>query len=207
MFWILCLIAVVVSPIQGAHDVHSELTLYEKATYQNLTAAVDQLQHNMEHLESLHSDANQVMTVDAHLKLDLATVLSKFVVSEPFAGKRYFVTKTQIPFSIGDADYQCQLLGGYLAELNDQSEYDFVWDYCKSLGGDHFFTGGNDIETEGTWKFYHSGTPVTYPNWNSGQPDNNKGDEDCLQLRISYGASNDAPCDYRTSKFICEIPA
>ena len=186
---------------------YSDIVLFEKTTYKNLTTAFDQLEQKVKHLASLQDDANQVMTVTANLNLDFATVLSKFVVSQPFRGKRYFVTKNEGRFNIADADFQCELLGGYLAELNDKSEYNFVWNYCKGLGGVHFFTGGNDIEREGRWTFYHSKNPVTYRNWAGHQPDNNRNNEDCMELRINYGASNDAPCNYPTVKFICEVPA
>ena len=111
-----------------------------------------------------------------------------------------------MPFNIEDSDYQCELLGGYLAELNDRNEYYFVFNYVKDLEGIKFMTGGNDREVEGKWKFYHSQTDVIYPNWYRGQPDSAGGNEDCLMIRINFGASNDAPCDV-TAKFICEVPA
>ena len=49
----------------------------------------------------------------------------------------------------------------------------------NSRGLSHTWMGGNDIDEEGTWK-WTDGSPFEFTYWNSGQPNNSGGDEDCM---------------------------
>ncbi|XP_078660072.1 uncharacterized protein LOC144904802 [Branchiostoma floridae x Branchiostoma belcheri] len=55
--------------------------------------------------------------------------------------------------------------------------------------------------------YWTSGHPVTYTNWNDGEPNNwNNQDEDCVDMytdQARAGLWNDAPCDH-TRPFICQ---
>ncbi|RUS86136.1 hypothetical protein EGW08_006084 [Elysia chlorotica] len=134
-----------------------------------------------------------------------APSLDTFDVSSEFEGRRYFVSKTVAPFDIRTADLRCEVMGGYLLEIENKAEYDFVFSFVKGVGGDNFFTGANDITNEGVWTYWHSGQTVKYPNWHPGQPNNYNGNEDCMEMRISVNASNDWHCT-AGAKFVCEVP-
>ncbi|GFS22640.1 C-type lectin-like [Elysia marginata] len=183
-----------------------------KTGLQNLSSDVAALKQTVSSLGSLIQNQTSGIQhfeerVLSELKnLKLASALGKFDFSGVFEGKFYFVSKTAATFDIGAADFQCQVMGGRLLEMESKKEYDFVFNFVKGLGGDNFFTGGNDIHKEGEWTFWHSGRPVTFANWHRGQPNNSGNNEDCLEIRISFAASNDLGCNAQ-AKFVCEAPA
>ena len=65
-------------------------------------------------------------------------------------------------------------------------------------------TGGNDVEHEGKFVYFHSKKPVpNHVTWLSGQPSG--GNEDCMHFWISRKGLNDTRCGGK-AKFVCEIP-
>lgn len=94
---------------------------------------------------------------------------------------------------------------GYLATITSQEENDFVADRLENAG----WMGAQDI-TENDWKWTTgpengisfwsggiSGSPVSdrYANWNTNEPNNSGGNEDCAQfLSGASGKWNDLPC-------------
>ncbi|GFR65754.1 lectin C-type domain containing protein [Elysia marginata] len=132
-------------------------------------------------------------------------LMSNFDVSDVFRGRRYYVSKVVAPFNIQAADSLCSMLDGYLVEINSMDEFNFVHKFVKHVGGSgHFFTGGNDIEEEGVWRFWHSKKLVNFFNWKvSSQPDNAGGIEDCIEIRLSHKGFNDWVCNSK-AKFVCE---
>ncbi|GFS08350.1 C-type lectin [Elysia marginata] len=131
-------------------------------------------------------------------------VMSNFDVSDIFRGRRYYASKAVAPFNIQAADSLCSMLDGYLVEVDDMDEFHFVHSFVRNVAGtDFFFTGANDIDREGVWKFWHSKKPVTFFHWKSRQPDNARNNEDCVELRLSFGAFNDYVCSAK-GKFVCE---
>ena len=178
--------------------VHTSVTLKSK---------VDDIGKAVKLLENLSSTTPQNQeTILNGLKLTkIESFLSKFDVSAVFQGRRYFVTKALAPFSIRIADFLCEAMGGYLTEIEDKEEYEFLFEFLKGVGGDDFFTGANDIDEDGVWTYWHSGKPVIYANWASGEPDNYRNNEDCMVIDISLNGFNDWPCK-ANAKFICEVP-
>lgn len=73
------------------------------------------------------------------------------------------------------AETEAMNLGGHLVTINDQAEQDFVWENFVRVYGVNaqrsFWIGLNDIVSEGTW-VWSSGEPVTYTNWEPGEPNN-----------------------------------
>ena len=130
---------------------------------------------------------------------------SRFEVSDKYRNSEYLVSKTEANFNT--AINLCRESGGYLVELDDKEEYQFVKDLVKRIGGsDHFWTGGNDIDREGTFVYYNSKKPVPSNFWTRGMPDDNKGNEDCVEIRLSFGSGiNDWVCT-RSGKYVCELP-
>ena len=179
--------------------------------FQNLTSKVDDIGEAVNSLEELIENQNLTIlqrqqTILNELKLaKIASVLDKFDVSAVFQGRLYFVTKAVASFNIRNADFLCDVMGGYLTEIEDKEEYDFLFQFLKGVGGDNFFTGANDIDEEGVWTYWHSGKPVTYGNWQSGQPDNNQTNGDCMEIHISLNSTNNRHCT-ADAKFVCEVP-
>ena len=131
-----------------------------------------------------------------------ASVLDTFNVSAVLQGRRYFVTKALASFNIRIADFLCEVMEGYLTEIEDKEEYDFLLKFLKGVGGVSFFTGGNDIDEEGVWTYWHSGKPVNYSNWHSVEPNNKQNNEDCMEIHLSHNKFNDWQCT-ANAKFVC----
>ncbi len=99
---------------------------------------------------------------------------------------------------------------GYLATVTSQAENDFVSARLLNSG----WMGASDSTVEGDWKWVTgpesgisfwsgtgSGSAVSgrYSNWNSGEPNDSGGNEDCAQfLTGGTGKWNDLPCSGTT---------
>ncbi|KAK7493739.1 hypothetical protein BaRGS_00015068, partial [Batillaria attramentaria] len=64
-----------------------------------------------------------------------------------------------------------------------------------------YYTGGTDRYQEGRWVWESDRTRITYSDWNSGEPNDSKGDEDCLLYWYHW---NDVPCT-RDFNYVCEV--
>lgn len=78
-------------------------------------------------------------------------------------------------------------------------------------GNEHFWTSGTDLAEEGNFFWMSSGRPITFTNWNAGEPNNfryeNGEEENCLELWNRDGKGlkwNDSPCSFETF-FVCEV--
>jgi hypothetical protein len=68
------------------------------------------------------------------------------------------------------------------------------------------WTGGNDIEIEGQYRWSYSNTTLTFFAWHPNEPSPTlqlAEAKDCIDL-LREGNWNDRPCSYR-NPFICEI--
>lgn len=75
---------------------------------------------------------------------------------------------------------------------------------------EHFWTSGTDQAEEGNFFWMGTGRPFTFTNWNAGEPNNfkyeNNEEEHCLELWNRDGKGlrwNDTPCSFETY-FVCE---
>jgi hypothetical protein len=87
-------------------------------------------------------------------------------------------------------------MGGHLVSISDAAENDFV--HQQMLGFDgrdrRCWLGFTDQDLEGTFT-WTDGSPVTYTNWNSGEPNDFGGNEDYAEMLGSSGTWNDQPDD------------
>ena len=90
----------------------------------------------------------------------------------------------------------CRWSGGDLVTIDDAAENGFV----VSMISSNSWIGANDIATEGVWT-WSDGTPWSYSNWSSGEPNNSK-NEDCAEL-YPAGTWNDKSCGNYLN-FVCE---
>lgn len=99
----------------------------------------------------------------------------------------------------------CEKHGGYLVEINNEAEYDFVANFASTNGETGWFMiGGTDAATDGTWVFQHSGEPVTFFKWGQNEPDSDP-KFNCLNMKDGYGMS-DVACAYATDvRYVCEL--
>uniref|UniRef100_A0A6F8CKJ4 Galactose specific C-type lectin-1 n=1 Tax=Culex pipiens TaxID=7175 RepID=A0A6F8CKJ4_CULPI len=72
-----------------------------------------------------------------------------------------------------------------------------------------FWIGGSDLAEEGTFIWTGTGERVTYTNWRRDEPNDENGEEDCLQLAYIPGWEyfwhwNDNRCAGQSLYFVCE---
>ncbi|XP_053663527.1 C-type lectin 37Db-like [Anopheles marshallii] len=107
----------------------------------------------------------------------------------------------------------CRFHGMQLASIQTQEENDRLEKYVKDYGlaTEHFWTSGTDLAEEGSFFWVSNGRPLSFTNWNAGEPNNfryeNGEEEHCLELWNRDGKGlkwNDTPCSFETY-FICEV--
>ena len=83
-------------------------------------------------------------------------------------------------------DY-CKSVGGKLVEIDSEEENAAIVEEINRGGYKNrsrfFWIGLTDANKEGTWKLASNGSKATFLNWNSRQPDDYDGNEDCAHLR------------------------
>ena len=82
-----------------------------------------------------------------------------------FGGHWYRFTQASV--SGDQAEAACEALHGYLVCIGSQAENDFV---LSLAGSNRPWIGLNDVQSHGNYVWI-DGSPVTYQNWLSGQPD------------------------------------
>lgn len=67
----------------------------------------------------------------------------------------------------------------------------------------YWWIGLNDLSVEGTWEWI-DGSAVTYTEWDSGEPSNSGGGEDCVHFIANQGTEwNDLGCS-TSQNYVCE---
>ena len=98
-----------------------------------------------------------------------------------------------------------------MVTIDDATEDDWLYTTLRTINpGSKWWIGLNDRAIEGDF-VWSDGTPVGYTNWNSSEPNNAGGNEDCGQLNRfnennsnEPGTWNDEPCS-TGMPFICEV--
>jgi len=110
------------------------------------------------------------------------------------------------------AEQYCRYHGMHLASVGSEAEQRDLQEHITSfgLGNEHFWSSGTDQAEEGKFFWMSTGKPITYENWNAGEPNNfqyeNGETENCLELWNRDGKGlkwNDTPCSFE-SFFVCE---
>ena len=107
----------------------------------------------------------------------------------------------QLSASVGtftDSVKNCHASGASLATLNSQAEVRWVYEYFRTEGktGNSIWIGLNDISKEGNYQWIDgSGNDSSFSYWQSGQPDNYGGAQNCIILWAGYvGKWGDIEC-------------
>jgi len=113
-----------------------------------------------------------------------------------------------------DAQTAAASRGGYLATVTSDPENNFIVDEFfgppPASGGDGFWLGGiqppGSPEPAGNWT-WANGDPWTYDNWNPGEPNNDAGGEDALEIhraQTNHGGWNDTKREYTKIGYFVE---
>ncbi|XP_033465981.2 type-2 ice-structuring protein-like [Epinephelus lanceolatus] len=91
-----------------------------------------------------------------------------------------------IEMTWASAERNCLSLGGNLASVhNIQQDFDIQKVIFETVHRHRpAWIGGSDAEEDGQW-FWSDGTPFRYRHWCSGEPNNQGGNQHCLQMNFS----------------------
>jgi hypothetical protein len=111
------------------------------------------------------------------------------------------------------AEQYCRFHGMHLCSIDTAEEQRDLQEHIQAvgMGQDHFWTSGTDQGEEGKFFWMSTGRPITYSNFNAGEPNNFEYEdgemEHCLEIWDRDGKGlgwNDTPCSFQTY-FICEV--
>lgn len=110
-------------------------------------------------------------------------------VTDPATGQRYVLAGAS---TWTGAEALAQSLGGHLASIGSAKENAFILEQFGNFGGQdrRLWIGFNDRDVEGDWR-WSDGSPVTFTNWNVGEPNNSSNVEHHAEMLGSSGAWND----------------
>ncbi|XP_041356441.1 perlucin-like [Gigantopelta aegis] len=101
----------------------------------------------------------------------------------------------------------CLNMTSYLVIITSAQEDKFIREYLlQNAANSGYWIGANDQQVEGNFQWMSTGShkPVNYTNWYPDQPNNGKGEHNCVELRQQHGFRwNDWFCSDRRG-FICE---
>ena len=99
----------------------------------------------------------------------------------------------------------CQSNGGNLFEPRSSFQSNAVFDEVRKI---HkvigIWIGLTDTASEGNWRYASDGSKVVYTNWNSDEPNNDGGDEDCAIMHTGFRHWFDYSCEVKDF-FLCQF--
>jgi hypothetical protein len=103
-----------------------------------------------------------------------------------------------------EARSHCKKLGGYLVTITSEEEETFIFDQILRHSNKDIWAGATDKDVEGNWKWI-TGESFEYTNWRKGEPNNENGIEDYLELKLVFEFKwNDVPNAVKKNWFVCE---
>ena len=110
------------------------------------------------------------------------------------------------------AETHCQSLStsarqAHLTSILSKDERKFIKDYVRGIvpSKNKIWTGYNDREVEGSFKWTDGMSSTSYTAWVPGEPNNGGGKEDCGEIYLDSNKWNDVECS-RVRSFVCKIP-
>nr|XP_042124176.1 C-type lectin domain family 4 member G isoform X4 [Peromyscus maniculatus bairdii] len=117
-----------------------------------------------------------------------------------FQGSCYYFSETQAIWST--AQSYCSVHGAHLAIVKGPDEQGFLSQHTHGRG---YWLGLKAVRHLGKIRGYQwvDGVSLTFSHWNSGEPNDSRGHEDCIMM-LHSGLWNDAPCTNERDGWICE---
>ena len=115
--------------------------------------------------------------------------------------KVYLLVKEEKRYS--DAQLYCQARGGHLAMPKDEGANAALSAYITAAGLDRVYMGIHDLNQEGVFTYVDLSPMTAFSKWRRGEPSNDNGDEDCVEM-LASGEWTDVACQL-TMYFVCEF--
>ncbi|XP_052024082.1 C-type lectin domain family 4 member G [Apodemus sylvaticus] len=118
----------------------------------------------------------------------------------PFQGSCYYFSETQAIWDT--AQSYCGGQGAHLVIVRDLNEQGFLSQHTRGRG---YWLGLRAVRHLNKIQGYRwvDGVSLTFSHWNSGEPNDSRGHEDCVMM-LHSGLWNDAPCTNERDGWICE---
>ena len=99
----------------------------------------------------------------------------------------------------------CSSMGSHMVEVHTRAQFNFVRGILKALGGNTWWAGATDEQSEGSWVWNHSRTPVQRWIWHSSQPSGDtKENGFCFHGPYNYEGA-DWPLENAGDGVVCQI--
>lgn len=152
-------------------------------------------------IETLRAKVNNMEAELRHLKLNMAMQKKALVFSKgTSAAEKLYVTNGE-EATYEDAKATCTKAEGQLASPRNDAENKAIsilsLQYNKPV-----VLGIDDKQNEGTFKYLNN-EKIVFSNWKPGEPNNDNGVEDCVELRTN-GIWNDMNCNSKRLT-VCEF--
>ena len=177
-------------------------------TQLNLQTTQIELNHTKTELDLCKSD-NSTHNLTQTQILSLVHQSQLFVNSTRFYKNRIYITSVKTPLNLTSYQQSCGSLGGKLAEIRHQDEFDVISDYLTKQHLEWYesiWLGMTDEGHEGQWTYLSDNSAVTFVKWFPGEPNNGR-TYNCGVLHPgSAFKMYDFLCfDSSSYRFLCEV--
>ncbi|XP_051560242.1 C-type lectin domain family 4 member E-like isoform X8 [Myxocyprinus asiaticus] len=171
--------------LQSSFNSLNQKNLELETSINSLTAEKNQLQRNYDSLnqKKLELESKVSSSCDEHKKKQVC----------------FFISSEEKSWS--DSRQYCRDHGGDLVIINTEEKQRYI----SSLEKGRVWIGLSDIEKEGNMKWVDN-SPLTKGFWDTNEPNDDQGNEDCVEVlssKSSLNNWNDFPCSEKR-KWICE---
>ncbi|XP_069857965.1 C-type lectin domain family 4 member G isoform X1 [Dipodomys merriami] len=117
-----------------------------------------------------------------------------------FQGSCYYFSEQKATWKV--AQNHCASQGAHLVVIRDLEEQDFLNKHTRGQG---YWLGLRAVRLQGKIQGYKwlDGVSLTFSHWNTGEPNDSRGQEDCVMM-LPSGLWNDAPCSSEKDSWICK---
>ncbi|KAM6168131.1 C-type lectin domain family 4 member G [Erethizon dorsatum] len=118
----------------------------------------------------------------------------------PFRGSCYYFSEPRATWQ--EAERNCAGNAAHLVIIGDLDEQGFLTRHTRGRG---YWLGLRAVRSAGQIQGYQwvDGVRISFSHWNTGEPNDSRGQEDCVMM-LHSGLWNDAPCSSERDGWICE---
>ena len=186
-----------------------ELSLTQEDIIKDAHHTNKKLSQTQQLLNKTRRELNVVAKSTLNITVSIDNYIDQlFLKNSSFGGHTYLLSRPVL-VDVLKFNSICMIKGGYLVEIDDVDEFNFVTSFFTSVyapTGPNLIISMTDFGHKGSWKYINSGQPVTYVNWFS-KPSSGTG-YDCAFIHSSTKKMFSCFClDTDVKRFMCEIPA
>ncbi|KAK0055721.1 Bg selectin 1 [Biomphalaria pfeifferi] len=208
-----------VCEVQGFDQIGRPITKYTKLKVlpkdaQEIFNKIHKLETDLQKAYTNNTDLQSCQNSNAMLFDTLIQRLSKtseynFIDSAFFNGHRYYLSNRKSHFEFNEAQNVCNTIEGYLIELDTPEEMAFFQSFLKPRTDYLLIWTGARRQSDGFWRYNHSGSITPSFTWRPGDPvQNDHYNCQCSGSDIAWKTFAICVCDDNEDNlgYICEVP-